>query len=218
MQNVGDVFAYPDPQWQIEGLLERNSLNLLSSLSGMGKTLTVYEVIRSLFDGFPAFGCSAFRIREQGPVLLVDEETPRPTMKDRLRRMKFIETMPLSILHFTGLRIDEDAGFAALQHVIENRKPSLIVFDSLIRMHSAEENSSTEMSHVMRRFRILSNMTTVLLIHHSGKAELDTRRLSRGSGDIVAAVDQELVLTRDGEELVLQSAKTRGIPLAPVPG
>ena len=216
MRSVGDVFAYPDPQWQIEGLFERNSLNLLSALSGMGKTLTVYEVIRSLFDGFPAFGCSAFRVKEQGPVLLVDEESPRPVLKTRLQRMKFIETMPLSILHFAGLRVDEDAGFAAIQQLIENRKPALVVFDSLIRMHSAEENSSTEMARVMRRFRLLSNMATVLLIHHSGKAEQDPRRLSRGSGDIVAAVDQELVLTRDGEELVLQSAKTRGVPLAPV--
>ena len=74
------------------------------------------------------------------------------------------------------------------------RKP-LIIFDSLIRFHGADENSATEMALAMQDLRALANAgATVVLLHHRAKSE--TSRY-RGSSDIAGGVDLAISVSRD---------------------
>ena len=71
----------------------------------------------------------------------------------------------------------------------------LIIFDSLIRFHSADENSATEMAAAMQDLRALANAgATVILLHHRAKSE--TSRY-RGSSDIAGGVDLAISVSRD---------------------
>ena len=100
----------------------------------------------------------------------------------------------------------------------------LVVFDALIRMHGAKENDSDEMSKVMRGFREIVRRanTTVLIVHHERKSrDGDKRERSRGSGDIIGAIDSQLILeegsmTDDGKELILHPGKTRLKSFTPI--
>lgn len=68
----------------------------------------------------------------------------------------------------------------------------LIVFDSLVRFHAADENSASEMRNVMAHLRRLADVgATVLVLHHRSKTEANKYR---GSSDILAAVDMVYAL------------------------
>jgi len=87
-----------------------------------------------------------------------------------------------------------------LQMAREHRP--LIIFDSLIRFHSAEENSATEMAEVMQNLRALANVgATVLVLHHKPKAE---GAHYRGSSDIAGGVDTAFSVSRDRQEGILK--------------
>ncbi len=203
-----EIFAFEDPQSLADGLLPKGAVVILSSYTGLGKTLVAHEIERSVMDGFPVFG--HFRIAEPGPVLLFDEESPGPFLKDRLQRMGFAPDLPFYCFHFAGLRVDAPKHFGYMKETVKELKPALVVFDALCRFHGADENSATEMSAVMARFRQLANLgPTVLVIHHANKGDGDMRKRSRGSSDIIGAVDLELAMTQAGDELVIQSVKSR---------
>ncbi len=85
-------------------------------------------------------------------------------------------------------------GDIRLLHAARERKP-LIIFDSLIRFHGADENSATEMAAAMQDLRALANAgATVILLHHRAKSE--TSRY-RGSSDIAGGVDLAISVSRD---------------------
>lgn len=85
----------------------------------------------------------------------------------------------------------------------------VIVVDSLIRFHVADENSATEMGRIMGEVRALANAgATVVLQHHKPKAE---GTQYRGSSDIKAGVDVAFAVTYEKEQkvLTLQCFKNR---------
>jgi len=55
---------------------------------------------------------------------------------------------------------------------VEQVKPTLVVIDSLIRVHRLKEDDAVAMSLVVGRLRKIANSgTTVLTIHHHKKGE-----------------------------------------------
>ncbi len=216
LRTVDDIFAYSDPEPLIEGLIFKNTVTMLSGWTGDGKTIAAHEIERSCCGGFPVFGNSAFKVHGPGMVILFDEETPAPMLKDRLQRMGFRSDLPFRVGHFTGLRLDDEKDFEIIRALVDVHRPVLVVFDSLIRFHTREENDASGMAPIMGRLRQLANMTTVLVIHHVVKAEVDIRKRSRGSGDIIGGADLELSLAKTAEgDILIQSAKSRGRPVDP---
>jgi len=64
-----------------------------------------------------------------------------------------------------------------------------------VAFHPGSEQDATETRRFLDRFRRLGNLgATVLVIHHTGKAE--TAKIYRGSSDIKAAVDLAFVFGR----------------------
>jgi hypothetical protein len=81
------------------------------------------------------------------------------------------------------------------------------VFDSMIRFHGADENSATEMSHVMARLRELANVgASVIVLHHRSKSETSSYR---GSSEIVAGADAAFALAKSRDLLELRTIKNR---------
>jgi hypothetical protein len=88
-----------------------------------------------------------------------------------------------------------------LLEMARERRP-LLIFDSLIRFHNADENSATEMAEVMQSLRALANAgATVVALHHKPKAE---GAHYRGSSDIAGGVDTAFSVSRDRQAGILK--------------
>lgn len=210
---IKDIKQFPDPKFLIDNVLIEGTITLLGSYAGKGKTLLALSLMRSILDGFPWLG--KYTVNRQGPVLLVNEESPDSVLKTYTAKIP--EDAPFYVLHFEQVRIDQAKDQAALEEVIRVIDPVLVVIDSLVRVHGHEEDSSVEMAQVIGHLRRLTNDgVTILLLHHhrKGAGPLETR--ARGSSDIPAGVDLELALYEHNEQLILQSVKSRFRPFEPI--
>lgn len=85
----------------------------------------------------------------------------------------------------------------------------LIMIDTLARaMAGGEENSAQDMGAIIRvadKLRLATG-ATVCLVHHTGK---DTTKGARGSSALMAAVDTEIELSRNGESRCAEVTKQK---------
>jgi hypothetical protein len=216
LTTIADLYAAPPPEFLIENLVHKNTLNLLDSLPGIGKSLFCLELAYAIAQpgDFPFLGAFPVRCRSASRVLIVDQENGAVDLADRMRGIGIGIEAPIYFLHFAGVQLDVEENFARLLATVEQVEPDLIVMDSLIRLHGAKENASEEMAFIMGHLRKLVNLgCTLFAQHHQGW----TQERSRGSTDITAAVDFEYSLVRRGEKpndyLVLSTAKARRAPI-----
>lgn len=214
LTTIAQLFEAPPPEPLIDDVLDKNTLNTIGSLSGVGKSFLLGELAVACATGRPFLG--HFEVCATGPVLIVDQENSASDLAVRLRAMGVTTSTSISFLHFAGVKLDVDESFGRLANTVRKLRPVLVGFDALIRFHSGEESESTDMAPVMERFRALVNLgTTVVILHHHGW----TAERGRGSTDIQAAVDFEYKLVRAGEEsdpyLVFSSVKARRAPIEP---
>lgn len=218
LSTIADISAYPEPAYLIQDFLIKGAVHVLGSRPGDGKSLVCLEAAKSLVDGFPFLGRLAVCVR--GPVLYVDEENPGPLLARRLRMMGMMNPADHQVyfLHFQGVRIDTDEGMGFLLDHVQKIKPVLLVLDSLVRLHRADENVSGEMAMVMGNIRRITNEgnTTTLVQHHHVKGDVGAKSRLRGSGDIQAACDVEYQITEERGGLVMSVAKTRVAPIEPL--
>jgi hypothetical protein len=99
---------------------------------------------------------------------------------------------------YVNMSIDVDDDYHELQSWIEEAKPDVLVLDPLIRFHSQDENSSTAMNIVFRRFKELIDKynLSIIIVHHTGKnASLGPR----GSSLIRGEYDSCITLKKLGD-------------------
>lgn len=83
----------------------------------------------------------------------------------------------------------------------------LVIFDSLVRIHSGDENSSRDMVTVSACFqRIAKRNINVIFLHHlkKGSKEGKAHEAARGSSEIHAVVDCHLRIEKLGEKPLLK--------------
>lgn len=190
--SIPDVIslAIEPVEWIVEQLIPKRSLVLLSGEPGSYKTWLALTLVREVSTGRD-FLC---RKSTAADVLYLDQENPLPILRERLDRLG---VQSGSAVKFWG-RWHKDSPYRLndprLLSIVRDRHP-LIIVDSLIRFHEADENSATEMAQVMSHARLLSTEgATVVLIHHRGRNDSS---LYRGSSDILGAVDMAFSITRD---------------------
>ncbi|MFX0195726.1 MAG: AAA family ATPase [Candidatus Hodarchaeota archaeon] len=215
LKTLGDIFSYPDPTYLVDPLLIEGTVTILGAYTGTGKSIAALSIIKSVLTSTPLW--NKFPVVRSGPVLLVDEETPAPFLKERLGKLGFSRALPIHFLHFQEVRLDKEDVYQELIERIGETAPVLVVIDSLIRIHRQREDDATAMSLVVDRLRKIANSgTTVLVIHHHRKAEGPLSQKLRGSSDIPGGVDVEYALVPKEDCLVLSSVKTRTKPFGPV--
>ena len=87
---------------------------------------------------------------------------------------------------------------------IKQRKITLVIVDSLIRVHSQDENTSTGMAKVFKQLRKIQDAGAAVLFTHHHRKKIGFVRASavddlRGSTDILAAVDSHLAVVTQPE-------------------
>jgi KaiC/GvpD/RAD55 family RecA-like ATPase len=187
----------------IPDVLVRGAVTLINGDPGVGKSFLALKmaVATALGANFLGFAC------EQAPCWILDKENPLGLTQQRLKLLAGGSVDP--DLKIWGLWLVDQPpmlGDGRLLKMASAEKP-LIVFDSLIRFHEADENDASEMRTVMAHARALAATgATVLILHHKPKSQ-EVRY--RGSSDILAGVDMAYTLEADQGQLKLNRFKNR---------
>jgi hypothetical protein len=137
-------------------------------------------------------------------VLYLDRENPLSLVRDRLQ---VLFGGPSEVRPW-GLWCQDEPPMIGDQQLLEfARKGPLIIIDSMIRFHGADENSATQMAPVMAFLRELATVgASVVVLHHKPKSETSSYR---GSSDIVAGADAAFALVKRDGLLELRTIKNR---------
>jgi hypothetical protein len=172
-------------KWIIQDILPEGAIVLISAPPAHYKTFLALDIGRSVSVGEPFLG----RKTQQKTVYYIDKENPKAVQKDYLQKLEVSEDCTMVFWPHWCKDKDEPPFFPKEIYLELAKETPLIIFDSFIRFYprGTDENSSTDMSTVMKFLRALTKEgATVLVIHHTGKGE---ESLYRGSSDILGAVD-----------------------------
>lgn len=201
LADIPDPFSLTveDVEWLVEGLFPARGITVLAGEAGAGKTWLAMVLARAATIGGDFLGRAVQRME----VLYLDRENPLSLVRSRLE----IICGP-GVLRPWGSWCSEEPPLIGDPLLVEFAKQGpLIVFDSLIRFHSADENSASEMSRVMGQLRALATAgATVVVLHHKAKTETSSYR---GSSDIVAGADAVFALAKREDLLELRTVKNR---------
>lgn len=198
IRKLDDLLAqhFPEQEYIVDRLVPDSSLTILSGASGSFKTYILLEIAISVASGKPLFG--KFNTHKSG-VLIIDEENGERLMQKRLNQLGATAELPIYFTPSMGFELtDENISNVPLSCKTYDIK--LLILDSLIRIHSADENSSREMAKVFKQLRKFSEQgIAVLVTQHNRKPGANgggAGNEMRGSTDIRAAIDSHIGVSR----------------------
>jgi hypothetical protein len=204
----------PPAQWRIEGWLPEDVLAVLYGAPEAGKTFLALDWALCMATGTPWQDCQV----AQGKVLYVVTETPQGLTKrvnawlaengEHLRPLveKNFRVFPRPVNLADAW---DRKHFMRAQYEFQ---PNLFVIDTLNKCFgSGDENSTKDMTAFVtgcNELRVWFPGATVLVLHHSGRAE---DRGARGSTVLLADAAAEFHLSQRGksEKRVLENTKQR---------
>lgn len=199
---IGDLANIPPTKWHVAGLFPQGSLVLLFGKPGSAKSflaidwglctatgkkfLNEYEVVRGPALYVAAEGVGG--IRKRCLRWLEHHKLPEPAdflvVPEAFDFVKPVETQELIKIANDSLSVP----------------PSLIVIDTLNRNMIGNENDSTDMGAFVRSATTLQKTfgSTVVIVHHSGHANLDRER---GHSSLQGAMDAIIATEKLGERI-----------------
>jgi hypothetical protein len=221
--------AIPPRPWIAKGYILRGSCSALAGAGSAGKSSLLKAWGVALVLNRP-YG----RFRGVGPCRVLTYNVEDDLDEERMRLSSILRWFGATPGDLKGkLRVvgpndigtlverDPDTGrlrttnaMGALEEMIEDFKPDVLMLDPLVELHTAEENDNTGLRSVIAHFRTLAKRHKIGLViaHHTRKGTTipgDPDAI-RGAGSIVGAVRVAMtVCTMSAEE-----AKAFGIPEA----
>lgn len=198
-QQIPTLDKLPDQEgaWLVPGIIPEASVVLLAGTAGCYKTWLAMSLARAISTG----GCFLDRQCLTRRVLYLDRENPAVVWRKRARILQMESTENLRVWGTWMEQPPPLIGDPLLLGIAKEQKP-VIILDSFIRFHQADENSASEMAAVMGQLRELANAgATIISPHHRDKAEAQN---FRGSTDIQAGVDVAFLLREQGKDGDLQ--------------
>lgn len=177
----------------IQHLIQKNTVNQLLSPPANFKSITALTIAVCVANGRDFLGFKTKKF----PVAYLDKENNRQLLRDRLnniftglnlRRKVF----PLFFLLKEGM-LDNPEFVKKLSDYIEQNKIKLVIFDTLVRFNSGEENSARDMNKIYQAFVELqkTTQTAILFLHHTNR-----QGEFRGSSDLMGQVDTMFTIHR----------------------
>jgi hypothetical protein len=171
-------------QWLVDRLFPEGELILITGLPGSFKSFLAGYLGAAVSEGREFLGRKTKRTR----VLILDRDNPAHIIAERREMLKMSEGSHLRIWHYWGGDPPPVIGDLRLEELAREHH-LLIIFDSFVRFHSADENTAKDMAVIMGELRkLVIAGATVIVLHHSPKGD-PRKNKYRGSSDIHAAVD-----------------------------
>lgn len=195
--------AFPAAPWIIRGVLTKGGIGTISTEPKAGKTWAATEYCLAIASGTKCFG--EYEV-EAGATAYFYAEDPGNSVQNRIKALCVsrggVPERFFAQPRGRSLDICDDASvitlLASARRIADLK---LLVIDPLRDVHTGAEDSSDEMSGVMRRLRALSVLLdcAVIFIHHTAKGGADTSgrrhgQRMRGSGAIHGAMDHGLYM------------------------
>jgi hypothetical protein len=217
---IDDLMAkdYGDVMWLVKDLIPAQGITIISGDPGGYKTWILLCLIKAVASSEKLFGY--FDCAHQN-VLLIDEENHPCILKQRFELLGIKSGLDIHLLVREGFHADDEDYLKYVLNYIDNNKIGLVCVDSLVRIHSKEENVANQMSALFSAIGQFTKhgATTILTHHHrkqSANGSWDSSNL-RGSSDILAAVDSHISVkkSKDFDSVELVQKKLRIAPEHP---
>ncbi len=199
---LGDIKEVPEKQWHIDQLWGHESVGIIGGEPKTCKSWLALEMALATASKTPCLG--VFDIKKPGLCLAYFAEDSRQNTLLRFQNLckaRGIEpdTVPLLLIDSPVLRLDEEKDRQKLEITLEKYRPTLLVLDPLVRLHSLDENSAREMAGLLSFIRGLQRKykVAIVLTHHTSKKRHARPGQSlRGSGDLHAFGDTNIYLSK----------------------
>ena len=211
-QRVGAIVEAPaENRWLVNSLCAASTVLVLGGAPKSAKTWMGLELAVSIASATACLGC--FPVEHAGPVLAYLAEDSLEMARQRVAgicraRAVAFDTLELHLITAPSLRLDVPADLERLDATVEALAPRLLLLDPMVRLHTANENDSRDISLLLHGLRTLQRRhnLTIVLAHHARKNGGSSNGLSlRGSSDIYAWLDTFIHLQRrDDNRFLLQ--------------
>ena len=212
----GDLDNYKeDKEWIIDQIIPSRSVGVWTGKRSTYKTFIVLNAIFSIASGLPFLG--RFQTKK-GKIIYLDKENGIPVIKTRKNMIKksleIEEPLDVGFICFSTLKIDKITDIKALEELIVQHKPSILVIDTYRRGISFEENDAGMVSRLfvdILRPLVEKHNISIILIHHDrkGMGQGDEMDEIRGSSDLANYADFILKNERKGKHIILKQLKMR---------
>ncbi len=199
----------PDEVWIVDKLIPQG-ITLFTGAPRSCKTFIMQDMALAVIQGKPFLGHFD---TTQTNILIIDEENNKALAKKRFSSLGAPAGLPIHISSLRNVKIDKPERMEETLEYCKENQISLVIIDSLVRMHSADENSASGMSQALQGLNILKrNGISVILIHHHRKQQAGAKlgfESVRGSGDIFAFVDCHIGVERNERKITIIQDKLR---------
>ncbi len=206
----------PAPTWLVSEVWPDESIGFISGPAKSFKSFFALEMAFAVATG-RAF-LDRFRIPEPKRVLYIQRESGRVAFRDRIRRGqdRYGQASELFVLSNRAIYLEDEADLDKLRHEVAVVKPSLIVFDPMADFTKANENTTQEMSALVRTLRALRDEfhTSICIVHHWNKArtgwggtEVRQGDRLRGNSALYAASEVSIWMRRVSDDINRSHAK-----------
>lgn len=187
-------YDFPAKDWLVEYLIPANSISVISGYPGSYKTWLLLDLAIRIAKGEKYL--NEFQSRKS-KVLYIDEENDLPLFKDRITALCEDKSLDIEFLSQKGFKLKNSQ--IIVDYCLKNNI-KVVLMDSLIRIHSQDENSSTEMAKLFEEFKKFKlNGIAVIFAHHNRKSrngESNPTEDVRGSSEIFAFLDTGLSVSK----------------------
>lgn len=191
--------------WLVDGLFPREGVGIIAGHAKIGKSWLTLDLAITIANG--GAWLNKFLV-EPGHVLYVDEESTRDMLGFRYRKLlnqKGLADAKIQFLIKEGFHFSSQSKIDELRQIMDLLHPKLVVFDSLNRVHQAEENSASEMREVFRAVTKLSKDYGCFILFTDHLPHGQDR--FRGSSDKEAFVDTGFLATKIGNSNLMVEHK-----------
>jgi Fe2+ or Zn2+ uptake regulation protein len=200
---------FKDTEWIVEKLIPSESITAISGSPATYKTWIILDLALKVAQGDILF--DKFTTSQSG-ILIIDEENGERLTQKRFDKMKKDIDLPIYFLSLSGFKLSE-GNVRSIINFCEQNSAKVVIFDSLIRIHSEDENDAAKMSKVFSFLKQFNKHgLSVIFTHHNRKQGAFMRNPSqdmRGSSDILASLDCHLAVERKEGYIVITQTKLR---------
>jgi len=212
---------FPPQEWLVQDFIPKGKLIIFSGQPGAYKSFVAQHIAVSIVTGQKCFGVLP---TTKTRVLTIDLENGDQLVNQRMKLLDAPDTKELLFTTNDVFSLQKQPYVDALLEKIHKYNIGLVIFDSFIRMHNANENESTAMSPIMKTLRKITEDgvgNTTIVLHHDRKSSealgQSTFQSMRGSSDVLAGVDLRYGFEKHGQSIVIHQHKNRlGIERKPI--
>lgn len=212
-------------RWLFDKFLPYDALVLVSGHQKRAYKTWTADAIALLLASGKSFG--ALMPVQAGTVLYIEEEGQPVETRNRLQGLANafqIDIAALDNLFYVfrnRVKLDDKKWQQRLERTIAKHKPTLVILDAMVYLHSADENKTNDMQAIVNVLQTIraSGASVLYLAHLNSKGsdhKIDIDEQVRGSGLFTNAYDMHLALRKydatNGPFPIALTVRARGAP------